>query len=74
LNHYNKKWSFKKYWFLGFKFVVNKKMDMHILIVEDEVVLYNFSNKGLEEEGYQITSALMDYKDLNLFRNSNLIF
>jgi DNA-binding response OmpR family regulator len=32
---------------------------MHILIVEDEGIV-QFLQQGLEEEGYQITSALMD--------------
>jgi DNA-binding response OmpR family regulator len=36
---------------------VNKKKDMHILIVEDEAGIVQFLQQGLEEEGYQITSA-----------------
>jgi len=30
---------------------------MHILIVEDEAGIVQFLQQGLEEEGYQITSA-----------------
>jgi DNA-binding response OmpR family regulator len=30
---------------------------MHILIVEDEVGIVQFLQQGLEEEGYQVTSA-----------------
>jgi DNA-binding response OmpR family regulator len=49
------------------------KQDIHILIVEDEGMV-QFLQQGLEEEGYQITSASDGLKkDLNLFRNSNLI-
>jgi DNA-binding response OmpR family regulator len=30
---------------------------MHILIVEDEIGIMQFLQQGLEEEGYQITTA-----------------
>jgi DNA-binding response OmpR family regulator len=42
---------------------------MHILIVEDEAGIIQFLQQGLEEEGYQITSALDGLKGYELFQN-----
>jgi DNA-binding response OmpR family regulator len=45
---------------------------MHILIVEDEVGIRTILQQGLEEEGYQVTSALMGYK-VELTKKHHLI-
>ncbi len=42
---------------------------MHILIVEDEAGIIQFLQQGLEEEGYQITSALDGLKGYELIQN-----
>jgi DNA-binding response OmpR family regulator len=39
---------------------------MHILIVEDEVGIVQFLQQGLEEEGYQVTSAFDGLQGLEL--------
>jgi DNA-binding response OmpR family regulator len=39
---------------------------MHILIVEDEVGIVQFLQQGLEEEGYQVTSAFDGLQGSNL--------
>jgi len=44
---------------------------MHILIVEDEVGIVQFLRQGLEEEGYQITSAADGLKGFELTQNQN---
>jgi len=48
---------------------------MHILIVEDEVGIVQFLRQGLEEEGYQITSAADGLKgfELTQYQNFDLI-
>ncbi|WP_026713615.1 response regulator transcription factor [Flavobacterium daejeonense] len=40
---------------------------MHILIVEDEIGIMQFLQQGLEEEGYQISTAFDGAKGLELF-------
>jgi DNA-binding response OmpR family regulator len=42
---------------------------MHILIVEDEVGIVQFLRQGLEEEGYQISSASDGLKGFELTQN-----
>jgi len=44
---------------------------MHILIIEDEIGIVQFLQQGLEEEGYQITSALDGLKGFELAQNGN---
>ena len=44
---------------------------MHILIVEDEVGIVQFLRQGLEEEGYQITSAADGLKGLEWTQKQN---
>lgn len=44
---------------------------MHILIVEDEAGIVQFLQQGLEEEGYQITSASDGLKGLELIQKEN---
>ncbi len=44
---------------------------MHILIVEDEVGIVQFLRQGLEEEGYQITSASDGLKGFELTQKQN---
>lgn len=44
---------------------------MHILIVEDEVGIVQFLQQGLEEEGYQITTASDGLKGFELIQNGN---
>lgn len=44
---------------------------MHILIVEDEAGIVQFLQQGLEEEGYQITSASDGLKGYELTQNEN---
>ena len=41
---------------------------MHILIVEDEVGIVQFLQQGLEEEGYQVTSAFDGVQGLELIQ------
>jgi DNA-binding response OmpR family regulator len=41
---------------------------MHILIVEDEVGIVQFLQQGLEEEGYQVTSAFDGEQGLELIQ------
>ncbi|MEL1240242.1 response regulator transcription factor [Flavobacterium flavipallidum] len=43
---------------------------MHILIVEDEIGIMQFLQQGLEEEGYQITTANDGAKGLELVQNN----
>lgn len=42
---------------------------MHILIVEDEIGIMQFLRQGLEEEGYQITTAADGAKGFELVQN-----
>ncbi len=42
---------------------------MHILIVEDEIGIMQFLQQGLEEEGYQITTASDGAKGFELVQN-----
>jgi DNA-binding response OmpR family regulator len=44
---------------------------MHILIVEDEIGIVQFLQQGLEEEGYQITTASDGLKGFELFQKNN---
>ena len=44
---------------------------MHILIVEDEAGIVQFLQQGLEEEGYQITTASDGLKGFELTQNGN---
>ena len=44
---------------------------MHILIVEDELGIVQFLQQGLEEEGYQITSASDGLKGIELTKKNN---
>lgn len=44
---------------------------MHILIVEDEVGIVQFLQQGLEEEGYQISSASDGLKGFELSQKQN---
>ena len=44
---------------------------MHILIIEDEVGIVQFLQQGLEEEGYQITTASDGLKGFELTQNGN---
>jgi DNA-binding response OmpR family regulator len=44
---------------------------MHILIIEDEIGIVQFLQQGLEEEGYQITTALDGLKGFELAQNEN---
>ncbi|MET0759407.1 MAG: response regulator transcription factor [Flavobacterium sp.] len=44
---------------------------MHILIVEDEAGIVQFLQQGLEEEGYQITSASDGLKGFELIQKEN---
>lgn len=44
---------------------------MHILIIEDEIGIVQFLQQGLEEEGYQITTALDGLKGFELAQNGN---
>jgi DNA-binding response OmpR family regulator len=44
---------------------------MHILIIEDEVGIVQFLQQGLEEEGYQITSAVDGLKGFELIQKEN---
>jgi DNA-binding response OmpR family regulator len=43
---------------------------MHILIVEDEVGIVQFLQQGLEEEGYQVTSAFDGLQGFELTKAS----
>jgi DNA-binding response OmpR family regulator len=43
---------------------------MHILIVEDEVGIVQFLQQGLEEEGYQVTSAFDGLQGFELTKKS----
>ncbi|TRX42870.1 response regulator transcription factor [Flavobacterium restrictum] len=43
---------------------------MHILIVEDEAGIIQFLQQGLEEEGYEITSATDGLKGFELLQNT----
>ena len=44
---------------------------MHILIIEDEIGIVQFLKQGLEEEGYQITTAFDGLIGLELAQNKN---
>ena len=44
---------------------------MHILIVEDEIGIIRFLKQGLEEEGYEVTSASDGAKALELVQKQN---
>lgn len=44
---------------------------MHILIVEDEAGIVQFLQQGLEEEGYQITSAVDGLEGFELIQKEN---
>ena len=44
---------------------------MHILIIEDEIGIVQFLQQGLEEEGYQITTAFDGLIGLELAQNEN---
>ena len=44
---------------------------MHILIIEDEVGIVQFLQQGLEEEGYQITTASDGLKGFELTQKGN---
>ncbi|EIA07586.1 response regulator transcription factor [Flavobacterium frigoris] len=44
---------------------------MHILIVEDEVGIVQFLRQGLEEEGYEVTTALDGLKGFELVQKNN---
>ena len=44
---------------------------MHILIIEDEIGIVQFLQQGLEEEGYQITTAFDGLIGLELAQNKN---
>ena len=44
---------------------------MHILIIEDEVGIVQFLQQGLEEEGYQITTACDGLKGFELTQKGN---
>ena len=44
---------------------------MHILIIEDEIGIVQFLQQGLEEEGYQITTAFDGLIGLELAQNRN---
>jgi DNA-binding response OmpR family regulator len=44
---------------------------MHILIVEDEVGIVQFLQQGLEEEGYQISSASDGLKGFEIIQREN---
>lgn len=44
---------------------------MHILIVEDEIGIMQFLQQGLEEEGYQISTAFDGARGLELFLESH---
>ena len=44
---------------------------MHILIIEDELGIIQFLQQGLEEEGYNITSATDGLQGFELFQNNN---
>jgi DNA-binding response OmpR family regulator len=44
---------------------------MHILIVEDEIGIMQFLQQGLEEEGYQITTALDGLKGFELIQENS---
>ena len=42
---------------------------MHILIVEDELGIVQFLKQGLQEEGYQVTTANDGSKGFELLQN-----
>ena len=44
---------------------------MHILIIEDEIGIIRFLKQGLEEEGYEVTSASDGAKALELVQKQN---
>lgn len=44
---------------------------MHILIIEDEIGIVQFLQQGLEEEGYEITTAFDGLIGLELAQNEN---
>jgi DNA-binding response OmpR family regulator len=44
---------------------------MHILIIEDEIGIVQFLQQGLEEEGYEITTAFDGLIGLELAQNGN---